>query len=570
MKNTSLLRRVLSVVLTVALLFTLLVPAVSAEKGNDKTVEELKLEPIDPGTLESQKTAPSEDASIEQEAHALTDVVRVSIVLEKPSTLDAGFSTEGIANNAAAVAYREGLRADQAALTANIEKAIGNTLDVRWNLTLAANNISANVLYGQIDAIKAVPGVKDVFLENRYEPEAAVNEDEPDNGAASYMIGSNIAWANGYTGAGSKVAVIDTGADIDHQSFSGEGLEYALAKNAEEKGLTYDEYVESLNLLTPEFIESVKGQLNANIGSGTAAYRNTKVGYGYNYVDKTVNNITHMTDSQGEHGSHVSGISTANRFVKVDGEFKPALSAVGTQGVAPDAQLVVMKVFGSGGGAYDSDYMVAIEDAIVLGCDSANLSLGSASAGFATDPEFQSILDSLANSDIVVSISMGNSYQWSYAAGGPSRNLYYDDANYFPGGSPGSFANAFTVASVGSANFNANGRYTMSSFSSFGVPSDLSLKPEISTPGGSIQSVNGTNNSGFTTMSGTSMAAPQAGGIAGLLGGDVFRVEGLDAAAFAVLVGQRDLGGADLRAVRIRHAAEHLQELLRSVSRFDL
>jgi lactocepin len=224
MKNTSLLRRVLSVVLTVALLCTLLVPAASAAKNNDN-VEELKLTPVDPGTLENQKLGETEaDSSIEQEAHALTDVVRVSIVLEKPSTLDAGFSTEGIANNAAAVAYREGLRADQAALTAKIEKAIGNKLDVQWNLTLAANNISANVLYGQINAIKAVPGVKDVFLENRYEPEAAVDEDEPNNGSASYMTGANIAWANGYTGAGSKVAVIDTGADIDHQSFSGEGL----------------------------------------------------------------------------------------------------------------------------------------------------------------------------------------------------------------------------------------------------------------------------------------------------------------------------------------------------------
>ncbi len=47
-------------------------------------------------------------------------------------------------------------------------------------------------------------------------------------------------------------------------------------------------------------------------------------------------------------------------------------------GVAPDAQLIVMKVFGVAGGAYDSDYLAAIEDAIVLGCDAINLSLGSA------------------------------------------------------------------------------------------------------------------------------------------------------------------------------------------------
>ena len=56
-------------------------------------------------------------------------------------------------------------------MTAKIEKAIGGKLDVKWNLTLAANIISANVLYGQIDTIKGIDGVKDVFLENRYEPQ---------------------------------------------------------------------------------------------------------------------------------------------------------------------------------------------------------------------------------------------------------------------------------------------------------------------------------------------------------------------------------------------------------------
>ena len=40
--------------------------------------------------------------------------------------------------------------------------------------------------------------------------------------------------------------------------------------------------------------------------------------------------------------------------------------------MAPDAQLIVMKVFGVAGGAYDSDYLAAIEDAIVLGCDAIN------------------------------------------------------------------------------------------------------------------------------------------------------------------------------------------------------
>lgn len=89
---------------------------------------------------------------------ASTDRTRVSIVLEKESTLDAGFSTENIANNHAAMAYRAGLEQNQANMQAKIEKTTGEKLDVVWNLTLAANAISANVEYGQIAEIEKVPG----------------------------------------------------------------------------------------------------------------------------------------------------------------------------------------------------------------------------------------------------------------------------------------------------------------------------------------------------------------------------------------------------------------------------
>ncbi len=457
MKNAPLYRRVLSVALVIAMIASFLVPwasaePVQAEEAAEK-VEELTLTPIDPGTLESRKTHfVSEDTSVNKEEHALTDVVRVSIALDKASTLEAGFKADGIANNASAMAYRDGLRADQAAVTAKIETAINGKLDVQWNLTLAANIISANVLYGQIDTIKGIEGVTAVFLENRYEPEVGENANEPNNGSASYMIGSNVAWAAGYTGAGSKVAIIDTGADTEHQSFSGEGLEYALAQNAEELGMSYDEYVATLDLLTAEKIDAVKDQLNANIGSGAAAYRNTKVGYGYNYVDKVVDYVEHDNDSQGEHGSHVAGISTANRFIKVDGEFKPALSACGMQGVAPDAQLVVMKVFGKGGGAYDSDYMSAIEDAIILGCDSANLSLGSAAPGFGFDYNgYEDVLNELVDNGMVVAMSAGNSGMWYDTPYNPTMQypyLHIDDVNYHTGGSPGSFTNSLASASV--------------------------------------------------------------------------------------------------------------------------
>ena len=67
---------------------------------------------------------------------------------------------------------------------------------------------------------------------------------------------------------------------------------------------------------------------------------------------------------------------------------------------------------------------------------------------------------------------------------------------------------------------------TISEFSSWGVPGDLTLKPEIAAPGGNIYSLNGLHNStsgmqgghqDYELMSGTSMAAPQIAGIGALV-----------------------------------------------------
>ena len=59
----------------------------------------------------------------------------------------------------------------------------------------------------------------------------------------------------------------------------------------------------------------------------------------------------------------------------------------------------------------------------------------------------------------------------------------------------------------------------MSSFSSWGIPGSLELKPEITAPGGNIYSVNGlvAGGTAYENMSGTSMAAPQVAGMAALV-----------------------------------------------------
>ena len=105
----------------------------------------------------------------------------------------------------------------------SISRALPQTLDVVWNFTLAANAISANVPYGKHDAIRALPGVKEVTLKTHYEP--AVYE----TGSVNPNIATSAAYAAGYNGAGMRITVIDTGTDTDHQSFDAAAFDDALA-----------------------------------------------------------------------------------------------------------------------------------------------------------------------------------------------------------------------------------------------------------------------------------------------------------------------------------------------------
>ena len=77
------------------------------------------------------------------------------------------------------------------------------------------------------------------------------------------------------------------------------------------------------------------------------------------------------------HGTHVAGIIAGN-LTEADQEQFDMTSL----GIAPEAQLVIMKVFARGGNCYFDYLIAAIEDAITLGVDCANLSLGLSSGPY--------------------------------------------------------------------------------------------------------------------------------------------------------------------------------------------
>ena len=666
-------KRLLAVLLCLVMLMGTVPVASAAETKSGGVTWEQVDGSASPDRFQQEAVTDPEEAPL----YADDEIVRVSIVLEAAPTVAVYSAENDISENRAAMNYRQQLLNTQKAMADTIAKKAlgkGETLDVVYNLTLVANVISANVPYGEIDKIKAVDGVEDVVVATRFTPDVvSIGDADPQMEVSTGMTGSSIAWSNGYTGAGMRIAIVDTGLDLTHQSFNSAAYDYAIAEDAKNDGVS----VESYDLLDKAEIAEKLPQLHVSQMSGASAddlYVSSKIPFGFNYVDQDLD-LEHVNDQEGEHGSHVAGIAAANRYLNDNGTFTSALDSVHMVGNAPDAQVLVMKVFGKGGGAYTDDYMAAIEDAIILGCDTVNLSLGSSVAGMAYDRTFSGMLESMSSSGTVVTISAGNNGAW--AENTAIGALYSDDVNFQTGGSPGSYTNSLGVASVdndgvvspyfsvdgasyafndgsgtnepfvtldttgtgtdydyifidgmgdesdyaalgdlvkdkivfckrGSINFSAkaqnafdngaaasvvynnvadsinmdlsgytgtapcvsismlagakikaastaaateggytyytgkltvfsqigvtnyNSAYqTMSSFSSWGVPGDLSIKPEITAPGGNIFSLNGTHQTEtgaiaggsdqYELMSGTSMAAPQMAGIGALV-----------------------------------------------------
>ena len=503
------MRKCLALLLAVVMVLSLGATGVQAAPAS-KTVTFEKLEGVRTDLFGSGAVIENDQKPL----YADTDVVRVMIVLEGDGAISKLSGTENFTANADAVAYRAELQAkqEQLAETISAQALQGKKLDVVWNLTLMANAISANVTYGSIGKIAEVQGVERVYLETVYYPQEA----QTNNIIAQEMTGANVAQNTyGYTGAGTAIAVVDTGIDPDHQSFSAEGFEYALAQNAAAAGMDLDTYMASLNLMDAASIEQVLPMLNVSrrVPGITAQdlYVSSKMPFNFNYVDGDTN-VSHDFDEQGSHGSHVAGIAAANRYIALDkacdldsdgdcdaddaqllmdhvilgtaaenlysadlntdgtvdeqdvtlmldavnGDFfAEAGKLVGVSGVAPDAQIVSMKVFGVTGGAYSSDYMAATEDAMLLGCASVNLSLGAPYPGFASahedglsDPAYvNGLMDRLADSGIVMCVSAGNSGNWAdYDAA--YNMMYADEGGTYITSEPATYANALSVASA--------------------------------------------------------------------------------------------------------------------------
>jgi len=449
------MRRFLAAILAVCMVLTL-APAAPARAAEAEQLEFEKLDNVElelgrNPQLENMETGVSMDPD---------ELVKVIIVMEAPAVAES--DPTAVLNTMTQQKMNE-LEKQQKMVLTSVEKNVmnGEKLDVDYHYTWLINGVATTVPFGAISEIKALDGVSGVMIQKVYtvcETTDAVAT--PNTITDGVMIGRESAWANGYTGRGMKIAIIDTGLDTDHQNFA-----------------PLDESKLTDSSADADTVAAVLGSLNASTRYPGLrvenVYYNTKVVYGFNYCDDDLD-ITHA-DGMGDHGTHVAGIAAAN---KVDGSE--------VVGVAPDAQLYVMKVFGKNGGAYTMDILAALEDALMLGADVINMSLGSP-AGFTSGDytelgdELDPVYQSVAKTGTILSVSAGNNYNSAYAnQWGTNMNLTEHPDNGVVG-APGAYANTMTVASVENWKIQRNyidaGGYQIAYYDSdsFGLPALTTL-----------------------------------------------------------------------------------------------
>jgi subtilisin family serine protease len=335
------------------------------------------------------------------------------------STRSADAVASWAASEAGALAAAEAAVASRQAPVADAAERLG--ADVVSRYTTAANGLLVHATPGQLEALAKVPGVL------RVEPAPILR---PDLGYSGPHVGSTrVAEELGLDGEGTVVAIIDTGIDYTHAHLGGPGTEEVWG-------------AASVEGATETITDTWEGEL---------LFPNDKVIGGWDFAGRHYDPPHICTPEReaagdctstphpdpdpldgGSHGTHVGGI--------VAGSATAGLS----NGVAPGAQLVGLKVYGNRGADEAADMVIdaiewctrvnlGLEDRGILPprVDAINISLGESYAQGSR--LYDEAVEAAVGSGIIVVASAGNSGDRAFIVGTPSASpLVLSVANSLP------------------------------------------------------------------------------------------------------------------------------------------
>ncbi|HEY3232440.1 MAG TPA: S8 family serine peptidase, partial [Roseiflexaceae bacterium] len=403
--------------------------------------------------------------------------VTAMIELSEPAALLAPTPAEIVARSRQIAAKQATLQTGLTALGAR----------VLFQTSLAYNGIAVAVDARQLDRLRALPGVAGVHV---------IPLKQRSNADAVPFIGAPAVWSapHGATGSGISIGVVDSGIDYTHADFGGPGTPAAYAGN-------------NRTIIEPGTFPTAKVFGGIDLAGDTYDAAN---------ADPT-RRIPHPDpdplDCNG-HGTHVAG-TAAGFGVAADGTTYHGPYASGVDfsafrvgpGVAPEAQLYALKVFGCSGST--ALLTLAVERAIDPNGDGdpsdhldvLNISVGSLFGGD-DDPDAVAV-DNAVRAGVVVVAAVGDTGNTFYATDSP--------------------ASAQLAISVGASFDAARATPTtpadsLPTFTSRGPQrGNGALKPDLVAPGVALRSAGVGSGTGAFTMGGTSTAAPQVTGAAALL-----------------------------------------------------
>jgi subtilisin family serine protease len=259
----------------------------------------------------------------------------------------------------------------------------GNEVGIKDQFTDVINAFVMKGDAADIERIKGLPHVKNVYISNNYERILPAQDSTPhmETGTGNYLMHADHL---PFQGEGMTIAILDTGIDTKHKAFSKKPDNQKYSKSRIEKILANNELAAET--------------LNGSALSPDDVYVNDKIPFAYDYSDKDADvNPTEESIALGnDHGTHVAGIAAAN---------SPAMA-----GIAPQAQLVIMKVFSDHHTLTDdTTCLAAFEDCMALDVDVINMSFGKA-CGYSNDETdlLNGVLNRIQKAGINLAVSAGN------------------------------------------------------------------------------------------------------------------------------------------------------------------